>query len=169
MNLIILGAGGFGKVVEDVASNLNKYEKIYFLDDNSHLDNVVGKLDDYQKYFNNNTEFFVAFGNNDSRLKWIQKLKEGHCKVATLISSDAYISQKSLIGDGTILLPKCVVNTDTTIGEGCILNIGSLIDHNVVIKDGVHICLGAIVKANNVVPKLYKLEAGQIIERNIMG
>ena len=44
-----------------------------------------------------------------------------------------------------------------------------MINHDVVIKDGVHICLGAIVKANNIVPKLYKLEAGQIIERNMMG
>lgn len=71
MNLIILGAGGFGKVVEGVASSLNKYKNIYFLDDNSHLDNVIGKLDEYQKFSDNNTEFFVAFGNNEVRFNWI--------------------------------------------------------------------------------------------------
>ena len=70
MNLIILGAGGFGKVVEDVASSLNIKISISLID-NSHLDNVIGKLDEYQKFSDNNTEFFVAFGNNEVRFNWI--------------------------------------------------------------------------------------------------
>lgn len=169
MKLIILGAGGFGRVVEDIASNLKKYNEIKFLDDNNNSKDVIGKLEDYKKYANAKVEFFVAFGNNKARINWINQLKEFDCKIATIISDDAYVSKKATVGIGTIILPKCAVNTNTTIGEGCILNIGSLVDHEVKIENGVHICLGAIVKANNVVPKLFKLEAGQIIERNTMG
>lgn len=168
MNLIILGAGGFGKVVEDIATDLNKYKEITFLDDNNKSSDVIGKLDDFHKFINKDTEFFVAFGNNENRIKWINILKTNHCCLATLISLNAYVSKKASIGIGSIVLPKCVVNTNAVIGEGCILNIGSLIDHDVEIKNGVHICLGAIVKANNIVPPFLKLEAGQIIERNMM-
>ena len=35
MRLIILGAGGHGKVVADLAKQIGKYEEIFFLDDNS--------------------------------------------------------------------------------------------------------------------------------------
>ena len=35
MNLIILGAGGFGQTIADVSEQSGEYEKIHFLDDNS--------------------------------------------------------------------------------------------------------------------------------------
>ncbi len=38
MNLLIIGAGGHGKVVEDIAIQTRKYETINFLDDNSKED-----------------------------------------------------------------------------------------------------------------------------------
>ena len=43
MKLIILGAGGHGKVVADIAQQANRYEKIFFLDDKSQESNVFCK------------------------------------------------------------------------------------------------------------------------------
>ena len=48
MRLVILGAGGYGQTIADVASQLNRYDEILFLDDNA--TNAVGKCEDYQKY-----------------------------------------------------------------------------------------------------------------------
>lgn len=50
MNLIILGAGGHGRVVADIAEQTGKYDKIVFLDDNSNDDKVIGKCSDYKKF-----------------------------------------------------------------------------------------------------------------------
>ena len=42
MILVIIGAGGYGQTVSDVAAQSGKYEKIVFLDDNKAADDVVG-------------------------------------------------------------------------------------------------------------------------------
>ncbi|WP_270190968.1 hypothetical protein [Holdemania filiformis] len=49
MKLIILGAGGFGRLVEDIAGNLKRYDEISFLDDNNTSKDIIGKLEDYKK------------------------------------------------------------------------------------------------------------------------
>lgn len=41
MRLIILGAGGYGKTVADIARQSGKYEQIYFLDDGQEREAVI--------------------------------------------------------------------------------------------------------------------------------
>ena len=48
MNLLIIGAGGHGRVVKEVAEATNKYNTIDFLDDNSEL--AIGKCDEYMRF-----------------------------------------------------------------------------------------------------------------------
>ena len=40
MKLVILGSGGYGRMIADVAAQLNKYDEILFLDDNSAAEDV---------------------------------------------------------------------------------------------------------------------------------
>ena len=42
MHLIILGAGGYGRTVADVAGQTGQFDEIAFLDDNSAAPDVVG-------------------------------------------------------------------------------------------------------------------------------
>ena len=79
MKLIILGKGGYGKVVADVAQQLNKYEKISFLDDASKDIDVLAGCDNYIDYIDENTEFYPAFGNNTVRFNVVSN-NERHCK-----------------------------------------------------------------------------------------
>ena len=46
MKLLILGAGGHGKVVKEVAEATGRYEKIDFVDDHSNI--AVGKVSDLE-------------------------------------------------------------------------------------------------------------------------
>ena len=64
MKLIILGAGGHGKVVADIASQTGKYSDIFFLDDNSKDEKVIGKCSEYLSFKDSNVEMYPAFGNN---------------------------------------------------------------------------------------------------------
>ena len=163
MRLVILGAGGYGQTVADVAEQLGQYEKIMFLDDNNPT--AAGKCKEFCGFINSNTEFYPAFGNNAVRLDWLTKLKAAGCRIATLIHPDAYVSPKAEIGEGTVVLPKAAVNTGCRVRRGCILNLGALVDHGCVLEDGVHVCLGAIVKGENHIPAGMKIEAGEVIER----
>lgn len=164
MKLIILGAGGFGKTVYDVASQSGVYDSIAFLDDNSTDSRVVGKCADYSKFISPDTQIYPAFGNNNGRLDWIEKLLSEGADVPTIVHQSAYVSPTVILGKGTVVLPKAVINTDTVVEMGVIVNCSAVIDHGCVIGNGVHVCLGAIVKAENKIPDCMKIEAGEVIE-----
>ena len=160
MKLVILGSGGYGNTVLDIAEQLG-YEIVAILDDKDDKH----PLSSYREYINDDTEFIVAFGNNELRLSWCEKIFNDGGKLATLIHPTAYVSPKANIGMGSVILPNSIVNTGTKVGVGCIVNLGAIIDHDCIIENGAHVCVGAIVKGNNVISKCTKIEAGEIIER----
>ena len=164
MKLVIIGAGGYGQTVCDVAEQSGKYEEIVFLDDNKIAENVVGKCADFEKFIAEDTEIYPAFGNNEARISFIEKLEEKGANIPIIIHKTAYISPKATVAEGTVVLPFAVINTDCHVKEGCIINCNCVIDHGCVIERGVHVCLGALVKAENRIPALMKVEAGQVIE-----
>lgn len=158
MRLIILGFGGYGQTVQDVAIQLG-YDCV-FLDDSI----SESPLSSYTNYIDSNTEFIPAFGNNAFRIEWIEKLEFSNAKLATLIHPTAYVSPKATIAKGNVILPKALINTNVVIEKGCIINLGVIIDHGCVIEEGCHICLGAIVKGNNRISALTKIKAGEVIQ-----
>lgn len=154
-NLYILGAGGFGHVIKDMAEQSGKYTKIYFLDD--HSNEAVGKLSDLPKFIDTDSCFFVGLGNNSVRLELINKLLCLNCEVISLIHPSAYVSPTVKLGVGCCVLPMAVVNTDSVIKDGCIINC--------IVNEGVHVCMNAVIKANNEIASLTKVEACCVIER----
>ena len=156
--LVILGSGGYGHTVADVAEQIGY--NILFLDDS-----LPGhELSTFLSYIADNTEFIPAFGNNAFRLEWLTCLETAGARLATLIHPTVYISPKAHIDPGTVVLPHAIVNTNTIIERGCIINLGAIIDHGCIIEEGVHVCLGAIVKGDNRIQRLSKIEAGEVIE-----
>lgn len=161
--LIILGAGGYGRTVADVAVQTGAYNKTLFLDDNSKAEDVIGKCADFSAYADENTIFYPAFGNNEGRVEWMKRLTENGCRVATIVHPTAYVSPTVRISDGNAILPYAIVNTGCELKIGCIVNCGAIVDHGCVLEEGVHVCLGAIVKAENRIPRCMKIEAGEIV------
>ena len=157
--LVILGAGGYGRTVKDVAEQLG-YSTIVLDDaDSTH------PLSTFPSYIDENTSFIQAFGNNEFRLSWCDRIVQAAGKLATLIHPTAYVSPRASIASGTVILPHAIVNTDVVIKRGCIINLGAIIDHGCIIEEGVHVCLGAIVKGENHLPRCIKIEAGEVVER----
>ena len=157
--LVILGSGGYGHTVADVAEQLGY--KVVFLDDAD----PAHPLSSFQSYINPTTSFIPAFGNNAFRLEWINRIEESGGQLATLIHPTAYVSSTATISHGTVILPHAIINTDVVINRGCIINLGAIVDHGCIIEEGVHICLGAIVKGENRIERLSKIEAGEVVER----
>ena len=157
--LVILGAGGYGRTVKDVAEQLG-YSAIVLDDtDPDH------PLSTFSSYIDENTSFIPAFGNNAFRLEWINRIEESSGQLATLIHPTAYVSPTTIISPGTVILPHAIVNTDVVVGKGCIINLGAIVDHGCILEEGVHICLGAIVKGENRIEKCSKIEASEVVER----
>lgn len=160
MALYILGAGKYGKEIEDVAEQTNQFTSIRFLDDKLEV-----KLSNFEGFVGEDSEFYVAFGDNELRGKWCSAVKAAGGKLSTIIHPTAYVSPKTTIEPGTAILPKAVVNTYSIIEEGSIINTGAIVDHDTTIGKAAHICVGAIVKADNHIPSGMKVEAGVVIER----
>ncbi len=160
-NLLIIGAGGHGKVVKEVAEATNEYNKIDFLDDNS--EEAVGKINELSKFQSDYNDVFVGIGNNSFRLKCIEEAEKLGYEIPILIHPTAYVSKSAFIGSGTVIEPKALVNANTQVGEGCIISVGAIIDHDVVLENGVHANAGSIVKAGAKVSALTKLEAGEVV------
>ena len=162
--LLILGAGGYGKTILDVAEQLGCYEKIAFLDDNASGSNILGKCKEYPMFADEWTEIYPAFGNNEIRMQWLEHLEEEGIGIPTLVHPRAYVSPKATLGTGTMILPMAVVNTGVRVGNGCIVNIGALVDHDTVLEDGVHLAPGAVVKAENRIPEKSKIDSNRVVE-----
>ena len=139
--LVILGAGGYANTVKDVSEQLG-YDVIAMLDDRF----ADRTLDSFTKYIADDTEFIPAFGNNEFRLSWCDKITRADGRLATVVHPSAYVSPTASVENGVVVLPKAVINTDVTVKRGCIINLGAIVDHGCVIEQGCHICLGAIVK-----------------------
>lgn len=157
--LIILGSGGYGRTVYDVAEQLGYSITVLDDSDNEH------PLDSFSLYIKNDVEFIPAFGNNEFRLSWLERIEKAGGKPATLVHPSAYISPRAHVSEGCVVLPGAILNTGTRIGKGCIINLGATVDHDVIIEDGVHLCIRRIIKGENRISRCEKIEAGEIIER----
>lgn len=165
--LLIIGAGGHGKVVREIASSMHEnekpvYSRIDFLDD--HAPEAIGKTEDMAQFRNQYTDLFCAIGNNGLRYQFLQQAKGHGYVIPVLIHPTAYVSPSAEIGDGTVIEPNAVVNANSQVGVGGIISVGAIVDHDTTIGTCVHVNAGAIVKAGAKVEALRKIDAGQIIE-----
>ena len=74
-SLLILGAGGMGRMMQETALQLG-YEDIAFLDDAKKEKDVIGKCCDYEAFLQDYDAAIAAFGDNNMRLLWTERLME---------------------------------------------------------------------------------------------
>lgn len=163
MDLLILGAGGHGNVVREIAQAEGLYKKTEFLDDNS--EKAIGKLENYLNFISDLKKAFVAIGNWELRKKWINRIEDSGYELPILIHPDASISAGCQIQSGTVIMAGAVIQTNVKIGKGCIISAGAVVDHDAVIGDYCHVNPGGIVTSMSVVPDTVKVDYGDIFRR----
>jgi sugar O-acyltransferase (sialic acid O-acetyltransferase NeuD family) len=146
--LLILGAGGHGKVVADTALLLG-WKNIAFLDDRAAalgqplglplagtLGELAGRAGDF-------TAAVVAIGNAGLRLELAERCRRTGLEVVSLVHPIAFVSQFASLGGGCVVFAQAAINAGAELGAACIVNTGATVDHDCRIGDGVHICPGA--------------------------
>lgn len=146
-NILILGAGGHGKVVASILKLENNWDEIVFLDDNTELKEVNGikvidKIQNIAKYKGKYNYAFIAIGDNKIRANFFKKVIELGFEIPIVIHPFTSISENTIIERGTVVMPGVVINTNTKIGFGCIINTSSNIDHDCYIDSFVHVSPG---------------------------
>lgn len=172
MRLIMIGASGHGKVCAEIAKLRRVYSEIVFLDDSPLVKqcgtyDIEGTLSDFYKYLNGETEFFVSIGNHEHRQRIQGKLEDVGGTLATLIHSDAVISEDVFIGMGTVVMPGAVINLGAKIGKGVIINTSSSVDHDCIVGDWSHVSVGTHICGTVEIGKGCWIGAGVTISNNI--
>ena len=169
-DLIIIGAGGHGRVIADIAQKLGVYETISFLDDGDAKESmglpIVGKTSDITKYIEV-ADVFVAIGNNTVRGEFVESLLAMGANIPTLIHPSAVIGACVEIGVGTAIMAGAVFNPCSKLGKGVIVNTCSSVDHDCIIGDYCHIAVGAHIAGSVMVGKYAWIGAGGLVKNNL--
>ena len=167
---MIVGAGGHGKVLADLAEKTGEYSRITFLDDvlvgSCAGYEILGKCEDYLKFIEDYC-FIVAIGNAEIRQRIQLQLEESNAQIEILVHPNAVVSKNVIIGCGTVIVAGAIVNTDVQIGKGVIINTSSSVDHDCKIGDFAHISVGTHLAGNVKIGANSMISAGSVVINNI--
>ena len=183
--LIIIGAGGHGKVIADAALK-NGYTNICYIDDHATGDvmgfPIIGTSTDIERVNDGITDFIIGIGNNAIRKTVAEKY---NVNWVSIVHPSAQIAFNAEIGKGTVVMANAVVNVCATVGEHCIINTGAIVEHDNVIENYAHISpnvalggtvrigslthvgIGATVKNNTEICSECTIGAGAVVVKNI--
>ena len=176
--LLILGSGGHGRVVADVAEKSKEFEEISFLDNNYLNSNsskefnnkkVIGdiSLASLEKFSLNFSHAFVGIGDNKVRLKWLKEIRNFNFLIPIIIDPSAEISKFAEIDKGCFINTNVVIQCNTRIEFGSILNTSCTIDHGSVVGEGTHISPGVNIAGNVNIGKYCWIGIGSQIIQNV--
>lgn len=147
--LAILGGGGHGRVVADVAEASGRWDDIVFYDDAwpQRQENgpwkVNGAIQSFFELRPGTCDVVVAIGDNALRAQIAMQLCDAGFPLVSVIHPTASISRHALIGPGTVVFAGAVVNIGAVVGTACIINTRAIVEHDCVLGAAVHVSPGA--------------------------
>jgi acetyltransferase EpsM len=195
MQLLICGAGGFGKeLVEMIQTSCSRsqYKDIFLLDSRPELvgQNVIGvpvigddsKLKEFDPEI---TEVCIAIAKPVQRQKLVRFIKDAGFRFASIVDDAALIRPSATLGEGVIIFSHVVVACDARIGDHVVINTNALIGHDTIIGDysvisphavilgdicvgeGIEIGSGAIIHPGITIGEWSKIGMGSIIYKSV--
>lgn len=176
-DLVIIGAGGFGRVVLDVAEAAigsgAPFRVLGIVDDDpseANLDRLrasgvpflgdaVGWLDQDHR----GAAYLVGVGAPTSRESVARRFDSAGIEAATLVHPRAVIGGRAALGPGTVICAGAQVSTDVRVGRHVHVNPGAIIGHDVTLEDFVSVNPGSIVSGEVLVERGSLIGAGAVV------
>jgi sugar O-acyltransferase (sialic acid O-acetyltransferase NeuD family) len=142
-DLIIIGAGGFGREVALWASEVQSQDWSLrgFLDDRSEAlegyaggVSILGKIEDYAP--RENDLFVCAIGDPKLKGQIYRDFKSRGARFVSLVHPTAIIGQRSRVGVGCIICPRVTITCDVVIEDFVTINMHSTVGHDAVVGEG---------------------------------
>jgi len=143
-NLIIIGAGAFGREILSVAGERILSKELSFkgfLDDNPDslkaveaTHPVLGGCAEYM--LNKDDRFVCAIGNPKDKLRVCEGLLAKGATFMNMVHSSAFIAHDAALGVGLIAFPNTYIATQATISDFVTLNVATSVGHDVHVGRG---------------------------------
>ena len=151
MDVVLIGAGGHGRVVLDILRTAGVHRPIGFLDADPQLTGqevgglpVLGQVNLLPKLKVQKVKgAIISIGDNHPRLQYFRKISEGGFEMVNAIHPASSVSQTARLGRNVVVAAGAVICTDVNIQDCVIVNTSSVIDHECQIGRAVHICPSA--------------------------
>lgn len=157
-NIVIIGAGGFGKeiawVIEDINKGSPKYHLLGYLDEKMLVGQKINRIpvigtDDEIISLGRQMELYAVIGILDcEKKKGIVDTFSGFVQWETICHPTAVISDSAKIGCGTVVFPYATIGVDVVVGTHCFMNIHSMVGHDCVLGDYVSVLAGGKIGGN---------------------
>ena len=169
-NLAIIGAGGHGKVVGEIAI-LNNFKIIDFYDDKIKKKNflfpIKGNLKLLKKNLKKYDFYFVAIGDNKIRKKIINEFNNLGLSLINLIHPKSTVSKFIKLGKGICIMANAVINPGSLIEDGVIVNSSASTDHDCKVMNFSHISPNCTLSGNVEVGELSHLGSATSVHPNV--
>lgn len=151
--LLIIGAGGHGRVVADAAMSSGAWTSVCFADDDPTAKpsmgfEVVGTSADLASLAQKYRHAVVGIGSAHARLDLLARCRELGFELPPVIHRAAVVSPFASIGPGTVVFALAAVNPGAVLDRGCIVNTSASVDHDCRLGEGVHVCPGVHLAGN---------------------
>jgi len=151
MQVVIVGAGGHGKVVLDILRAAGGVEAIGFVDASpGNAGTTVGELpvlgpaNVLPKLRQQGIDAaIVAIGESRARAQYAQLLRQHGFELINAIHPAATISASARIGKNVVIAAQAVVCAEAMVADSVILNTACVVDHECEIGEAAHVCPGA--------------------------
>lgn len=167
-SVIILGAGGHGKVVMDIVL-CSGDTVLGFLDDAPPGETfmglpVLGGCGEYPRW--PEACFVIAVGSGAVRQR-LARAMEG-VRWYTAIHPRAVVSPlETSIGQGSVVMANAVINPGAKIGAHSIINTSAVVEHDSCVGDFVHVSVGAKLAGNVTVGHRAWIGIGAVVSNNL--
>lgn len=157
-DILLFGMGGHAKSVIDSIEEKKEYRIVGILDEKKKVGlqyrnyRVIGEDTEITKYYKEGIKYaFVTIGYmGESIIRRVlyDKLKKVGYNLPIIVDLTASLASDVILGEGSYVGKKCIVNSNAIIGKMCILNTGAIIEHDCVIEDYTHIAVGSVLCGN---------------------
>jgi sugar O-acyltransferase (sialic acid O-acetyltransferase NeuD family) len=148
--LVIVGAGGHGRVVLDATRAAAPARPVQVADDNPALagrEQLGIRIESLSTLIQAGgpVEFHVAIGDNATRLAVARRLTGLGWRANTVIHPDATVASSASIAPGAFVAAGAIVAPGAVVGEHAIINHQAVVDHDVAVGAGAHVAPGAVL------------------------
>ena len=168
-DLYVVGAGGHGVVVAEIAELLG-YQNIRFVDDDkmrSEMHVLHWEIIGDRSAIPEGATVALGIGSNEVRAGLLAYADQHKWKFPVLVHPSAVISKSAHLGRGTVAMAQVVVNARAFIGDGSILNTACSVDHDCTILTAAHICPGTRLAGGVRIGESSMIGIGSCIKQNV--